>query len=241
MKKLLLILCLLFGFTKVNAQPPLYDDLLILYADGNYAKLIKQSIKYSEKDESKNDAVVYYFMAKGYYKISFVADRDEEYKNAFKDCFTAIGKCIKKDKDKKVFTEHRDFFSDVKKSLIETIRNDIEAKEYKKAMSWVSKAYKLNPTDIGAKYLEGACKFRSQDKGGANTLWKEAEKLLADLKSLDDYKQEDKDLLKMGIFETCECYISTKQVDKAKTLLGKVAQWYEGDEDFKAKYDAIVN
>lgn len=241
MKKMILLLLTIVAFSKVNAQPPTYDDLLILYADGNYPKLIKETTKYSEKDETKNDGIIYLWMAKGYYKISFQADRPEEYKNAFKDCFTAIGKCMKKDKDGKIFKEHRDFFSDVKKTLVETIKNDIEAKDFTKAAGWVSKAYKLNAQDVGAKYLEGACKFRKQDKGGANALWKEAEKMLANIKSLEEYRDEDKELFKMGIFETAQCYISMKQVDKAKALLGKVAQWFEDDEDFKARYDEIVN
>lgn len=240
-QKLFFLICIVFSIGKLNAQPPVYDDLLILYADGNYAKLIKETVKYSEKDDTKNDVLVYFWMAKGYYKISFQADRPEEYKNAFKDCFTAIGKCMKKDKDKKIYTEHRDFFSDVKKTLVETIKNDLDAKDYRKAGGWATKVYKISPTDVGAKYLEGACKFRAQDKGGANALWKEGEKMLAAVKSLEEYRDEDKELFKMGIFETCECYIAMKQVDKAKTLLGKVAQWFEGDEDFKAKYDAIVN
>ncbi|MGV3631083.1 MAG: hypothetical protein ACO1O6_07750 [Bacteroidota bacterium] len=241
MKKLLLFLCFILGALKLSAQPPLYDDLLILYADGNYSKLIKETIKYSEKDESKNDAIVYYWMAKGYYKISFQADRDEEYKNAFKDCFTAAGKCLKKDKEGKIIAEHRDFFSDVKKTLVETIQNDVDAKDYRKASGWVTKAYKLNPNDVGAKYLEGACKYRVQDKGGANALWKEAEKMLANVKSLEDYREEDKKLFKLGIFETAEAYMAMKQPDKAKALLGKVAQWFEDDDDFKARYDQIVN
>lgn len=241
MKKLISLICILVLAFKFNAQPPTYDDLLILYADGNYPKLIKNATKYAENDKTKNDAIVYYWWAKGLYKISFKADRPDDYKNAYKDCFTAIGKFLKKDKEGKLYAQYRDFFSEVKKTLVETIKNDLDAKDYRKAGGWVIKAYKLNPTDVGAKYLEGACKFRNADKGGANALWKEAEKLLVNVKSLEDYYEEDKELFKIGIFETAECYISMKQVEKAKTLLGKVAQWFEGDEDFKAKYDAIVN
>jgi tetratricopeptide (TPR) repeat protein len=241
MKKIALLLFIASFTFRLNAQPPTYDDLLILFADGNYAKLIKETVKYSEKDNTKNDAIVFYWMAKGYYKISFQADRPDEYKNAFKDCFNAIGKCIKKDKEGKFYAEHRDFFSDVKKTLVETIKNELEAKDYRKAAGWANKVYKLTPTDIGAKYLEGACKYQTADKGGANGIWKEAEKMLAKVTSIEDYYPEDRELFKMGIFETCQCYIAMKQVEKAKSLLGKVAQWFKGDEDFKAKYDAIVN
>jgi tetratricopeptide (TPR) repeat protein len=241
MKNISLVLCLVSFVFKANSQPPTYDDLLILFADGNYPKLIKEATKYSEKDKSKNDAIIFYWMAKGYYKLSFQADRPDEYKNAFKDCFNAIGKCLKKDKEGKLYVEYRDFFSDVKKTLVETIKNEIEAKDYRKASSWVNKAYKLTPTDIGAKLLEGVCKFHTGDKGGANAFWIDADKMLAKVTSITDYYPEDKELFKIGIFETCQCYIAMKQIDKAKTLLVKVAQLFEGDEDFKVKYNAIIN
>lgn len=242
MKTLVSFSLFIFYFVlNLNSQPPTYDDLIILHADGNFEKLIKESTKYSEKENSKNDAIVYYWLAKGYYKISFVADRDEDYKNAFKDCFTAIGKCLGKDKDGKVLAENAEFFSEVKKTLIETIRNDLDAKDYRKAAGWASKVYKITPNDIGAKYLEGACKFRVQDKGGANALWKESETLLSKIKSVENFKSEDLELFRIGVLETVECYLAMKQVEKAKTLMGKVAQWFQNDEIFKAKYDTIIN
>lgn len=224
-----------------KAQSPTFDDLLILFADGNYPKLIKETTKYADKEDSKNDPVVYYWMAKGYYKISFIADRDEDYKNAFKDCFTAASKCIKKDKSGKFVEEHAEFFSEIKTTLVETIRNEVDAKDYRKAFGWITKVYKIAPEDVGAKYLEGACKYRASDKGGANASWKEAGKLLEKITTIEKYNPEDKLLLKMGILETAEAYVAMRQVDKAKELLGKVAQWYEGDESFKARYDEIVN
>lgn len=241
MKKLLILIFLVAGINATNAQPPVYDDLLILFADGNYPKLIREATKYTEKDETKNDALVYLYLAKGNYKISFVADRDEEYKNAFKDAIGALGKCFAKDKDGKVKADHEAFISEVKRTLLEMITNDVEAKDYRKAAGWANKIYKISPGNVGAKYLEGACKFQTADKGGANAFWKEADKQLAAIKDFENYSAEDKELLKIGIFETANCYIAMKQVEKAKTLLNKVAQWYEKDASFKEKYDAIVN
>lgn len=241
MKKLLILIFLVAGINTTNAQPPVYDDLLILFADGNYPKLIREATKYTEKDETKNDALVYLYLAKGYYKISFVADRDEQYKNAFKDAIGTLGKCLAKDKDGKVKAEHENFVVELKRTLLEMITNDIEAKDYRKAAGWANKLYKISPGNIGAKYLEGACKFQTADKGGANAFWKEADKQLAAIKDFETYSAEDKELLKIGIFETANCYIAMKQVEKAKILLNKVAQWYEKDASFKEKYDAIVN
>ena len=241
MKKLLSLMFILAFFTNLKAQPPVYDDLLILYADGNYPKLIKMCKKYATKDNSKKDPLVYLYLAKGYFKISFDADRDEEFKNAYKDVFGAASKCRKKDKDSSVFVKHREFFSEIKMTLVEAIENELDAKDYRKAAGWVRKVYKLEKNELGSKYLEGACKYRAGDKGGAKALWKQADLILKGITSLDGKYPEDLALLKMGLFETAECYVKMRQPDKAKLLLGKFAQWFEKDRDFKQRYDDIVN
>jgi len=240
MKKLVLVTILFIsGFA--SAQGPGYDDLQILYADGNYDKLIKSSEGYTQKEKSKADALPWFWLGRGLYKVSQSGTDEERYKNAYKDAIAAVGKAIKLDKTGDVQREYAEFFEEFKMSLVEMIANDASLPDYKKASSWVLKYYKLHPNSVGAKYMEGACKFRNADKGGANTIWKEAEKKLASIESLDSWDKADKEILKMGVIETAECYIATRQVDKAKALMGKVAQWYEDDDEFKAKYDEIVN
>ena len=173
--------------------------------------------------------------------MSLSGNSDEKYKNAYKEAVAALGKCIKLDKVGDVQREYEEFIQEFKMSLIEVIANDIATPDYKKANSWVLKYYKLDPNSLGAKYLEAACKFRNADKGGANAAWKEAEKKLVALETIDEWSKADIALFKLGILQSAECYVSSRQVDKAKTLLGKVAQWFEEDEEFKAKYDEIVN
>jgi len=240
MKKLVLITILFIaGF--VRAQAPTYDDLRILYADGNYDKLIKVSSSYSTHDKTKNDPLPHLWLGRGLYKMSLSGNSEEKYKNAYKEAVASVGKCIKLDKAGDVQREYDEFIQEFKMSLIEVIANDIATPDFKKANSWVLKYYKLDPTSLGAKYLEAACKFRNADKGGANTAWKEAEKKLVALETIDTWSKADIALFKMGILQSAECYVISRQVDKAKTLLGKVAQWFEEDEEFKAKYDEIVN
>jgi hypothetical protein len=89
--------------------------------------------------------------------------------------------------------------------------------------------------------MDGAAKYRNADKGGANALWKEAETMLKKITSLDEWTEADRTLLKIGVMEAAECYISSKQVEKAKETMNKVAPWFESDPDFKEKYDALIN
>lgn len=241
MKKLSALLALLIYGGAALAQAPDYNDLRILYADGNYDKLIKESEKYTMKESTKNDPVAYIWLAKGLFKISGESTGEEKYKNAYKDALGALGSAKKKDKDGSVFAAESEFVDTIKSTLTETIMNHITAKEYQKASGWIIKVYKISPDNIGAKFLEGACKFRAGDKGGAGMLWKDAEKKLTAVTSINDWSRPDKEMLKIGVLESAECYLASKQVDKAKSILNKVAQWFENDEEFRKRYDEIVN
>lgn len=240
MKKLVLIGALLTTKLLV-AQAPEYNDLRILYADGDYEKLVRASEKYTMNDKTKSDPAPHMWMGRGLYKVSLSGSDDEKYKNAYKEAIGEVGKSIKYDKAGDVQSEYAEFYDEFRNSLVEMIKNEIEAPDYKKASTWIIKYYKINMTSIGAKYLDGVCKFRNSDKGGANTLWKEAETMLKTVTDISEWNKAEKDLLMMGVIQTAECYLAGKQTDKAKAVMGKVAQWYEGNEDFKAKYDEIVN
>lgn len=240
MKKLVVIIALLT--TKaLFGQAPEYNDLRILYADANYEKLVKASEKYTLSDKTKTDPTPYMWMARGLYKVSLSGTDKEEFKNAYKDAIGVLGKSIKYDKSGDVQREYAEFYDEFKGTMVETIKNELEANNFKGASSMVLKYYKINIKSPGAKYLDGACKFRNSDKSGANTCWKEADLLMKEVTDIESWSQAEKDLLMLGAMYVADCYVSIKQVEKAKAILGKVAQWFESNEDFKAKYDEIVN
>jgi len=241
MKKIFLLVTLLFTGVAVFAQR--YEDLLVMYADGNYDKLVKTAESYTLKDKTKDDAEPYYWLAKGLFAMSKDAEytSQEKYKNAYKDAITAIGKLQRKDKDGSVFNEYRAFFAEFKLSLFEVIENEISTGNYSKAYGWVIKVPKVSAGDVGSKYLLGVCKYRKGDKTGAATEWKEADKMLSEITSVGDWYEVDFKMLALGLAETAECYIDSRKTDNAKALMNKGYKWLEDDEYFKGKYDAIVN
>lgn len=241
MKKVLGFLFFFLTTLVATAQAPDFDDLKILYADANYEKLIKVAENYTMKDELKKDPIPFIWLGKGLYKISLSGTDDEKYKSAYKDAIAAVAKAMKNDNDGTLLVDHQEFIDDFQASLVELINNDLAAKDFNKASGWVIKYFKITRNPVGAKYLDGASKYRKTDKGGANTAWKEGETLLATITSIEEWSDADKDLLKIGVLQTAECYILSKQKEKAKTLLNKIAQWYEEDEEFKTKYDELVN
>ena len=239
MKKLVLFaIASIFSWTAIAQE---YDDLLILKADQNWEKLIRQAEKYTYKDATKNDPIPYYYMAYGLYKISFIGDRDDAYKNAFKDAITVIGKMDRKDQDNEVFNQYNEFFNEVKYTLFELIRNDIEGDDYRRAFGWVMKMYKFGRDDIGAKLLEGACRYRNGDKSTARSKWKEAKDLIGEVTSTDGWLEADREIIKFALYESAKCQMDARQPAEAKALMNLGAQWFEEDEDWKRYYDEIVN
>lgn len=239
MKKLIsLSLALITGLFLIAQD---YDDLLILKADQNWEKLIVSAEKYTLKESTKKDAVPYYYMAFGLYKISFVGDRKEEFKNAFKNALGVIGKMDRKDTDKAVFNKYRDFFEDVKGTLFEMIRNDIEADDYRRSFGWVMNMYKFGRNDIGAKFLDGTCRYRNGDKATARTKWKEGKDLIAALGSIDELLEIDREIIKFALYESAKCQVDARQPAEAKAIMNLGAQWFEEDDDWKEYYDKIVN
>lgn len=220
-----------------------FDDLKILYADGNYEKLVKEAEKYCEHDDTKKDPMPFMWLAKGYYKISISGSTDPEYKNAFKDALGAMSKFLKNDKDgsAQMDDDNAEFLNLIQSSLMEQIDNELTVENYRKAYSWVLKYKKVSDNIIGEMYLEGACKFKTDDKSSAFGLWRDAEKLISEVTSTESWSESDLKILKVGVLESAECLVSVRQVEKAKALLNKVAHLFEDDKDFKASYDDIVN
>lgn len=235
---------LLFSFVLgVGFGQKEYDELRILYADGNYEKLAKVADKYANSDATKKDPWVYLWLSKGLYKIHVGGSNDEVFKNAYKESINAMNKCIKFDKTGAVLSDpdNKEFLDNMQNSLVEQIENEISTANFRKAFGWNNTYKKISTNLVGQIYLEGACKFRTDDKSTAFTMWRSADALLKEISSLSEWSEADKALLRIGVIQTAECYVSVKKVEDAKTLLNKVAQWFEGDEDFQEAYNQIVN
>lgn len=219
-----------------------YDDLRILYADGKYEKLVKVADGYTNNDKTKKDALPYFWLARGLYKIHQKGSADPVYKSAYKDAINAVSKGIKFDKSGSVLSqsEYVEFLDEIQGSIVEQITNEITANNYRKAFGWVNSYKKISANPIGQMFLDGVCKFRTDDKSSAFTLWKQVDTQLKSINSIDAWSKGDIDMLRLGAVQTAECYVSSKKVEDAKAILNKVSKWFAEDETFQEAYKAIA-
>jgi hypothetical protein len=242
MRKLLFLLVIGSYPTVFYAQAPEYDDLKIMYADGKYEKLVATADKYSNKDDLKKDPFPSIWLAKGLYKISTTSlVEDEKFKNAYKESIAALARVIKLDKDSNCINTHRDFVDEFQMGVARRVEDALSADKLRDASGWATKYYKITKNPIGAKYIESVGKFRNSDKGGAAAIWKECEAMMSKINDLETWSEADKLFFRMGILQAAECQLASRQQEKAINLLNKVAPWFGEDEEFKTRYNEIVN
>jgi hypothetical protein len=175
------------------------------------------------------------------YKIHLSGTADEVYKNAYKESIAALGKFIKLDKTGSYRQDenNKEFMDLLQWSLVEQVENEFLVKNFSKAYSWVNSYKKISVNLIGQVLMEGACKFRTDDRSTALSLWKTVELQLKSITSIDDWSESDKELLRFGAIQTAECYVGIKKPQNAKELLNKVSQWFEDDADLKEAYEKL--
>ena len=244
MKNILALLSLLFISQLSFSQSPKYDDLKILYADANYEKLAKVASGYTESDKTSKDVLPYIWLAKGLYKISLSGTDDENFKNAYKDALKYMSKGMKYDlkyNDGATLAEHQEFVDELQRSLFELIENELAFGSAQKAYGWAIRYQKITENLAGIKYVMGVCKYNSEDKTTARSLWQEADTELKAVETIKNWSEADKLILKIGILRSAAALNDSRQQDKARELLNKVAHWFENDEDWKFRYDDIIN
>lgn len=254
MKNFTLLLVFLGGFLfNSQAQSPTYDDLIILFADGQYEKLLKKAEKYTLSDKTRKDAIPYLYLSKANFEISKGGELLEKYPRAFKDAVKYAGKCMQKDKEKVVVPEHMAHYTALKVVLTENMRNLAESNDYGRLMGVIPLMMKVDPSDVGTMYLKAAAYFHKKDITTMRKTAKIADELLAaadpnaytisddDSHDVTNRKKIDLEMLKIGVIHYSRALILGRQKPAAIDLMGKVAQWFEEDAEFKSAYDEMVN
>jgi tetratricopeptide (TPR) repeat protein len=243
MKNIALLLLFVAGSViNANAQPPGYDDLVIYFADGDYEKLLKTAEKYTQKDDTKKDAIPYLYLAKCNFEMSKDQKWLERYPKAYNDAIRYAGNCIKKDRENVVVPENRGFFVELKVAVVEDIKNLVDEESYMKLMGYIAKLHRFDKEDVGSYFLKAGAQYMEKDKSGGKLSQKEAWERLEAIQSVDDWTSIDFEMLRIGVILYCDAQINVmRQPQAAKDLLGRVKQWLEKDPIFMSYYDNVVN
>lgn len=232
---------LLLLVVKTNAQTEnTYEDLLILYVDEDYEKLLSKATKYTENDKTRKDPAPFLYVSKAYFEMS----RDEQYAEkypadkALRDALKWAAKYRRKDRDGSLYDVNEMYFEELKKVAVAEGAAQISDQNYSRAKRFYDSITDFDPSDPGAWLMLGYCQVQIRANTEATMSFKSAGEALAskDLESLNEVELE---LLKSGVIEYAQYLKGSGMRDSAVTLLDMAKPAFEEDPEFKLVYSEI--
>ncbi len=179
MKNYILILSLTISSTlNLFAQDDKkIDELVFLYVDEKYDKVVDKSISLAENDNYKKHPLPYLYAAMGYYQMSrrpdkFPIAKGEEYQQPLKASQKYTYKFVKKDKNNEYSGDYKEFFDLLADTSNKLSQHYFLTEDYRKAASNYKYAYRALPNDPILQLWEGICEVKSQNtaEGDKNIL-----------------------------------------------------------------------
>jgi hypothetical protein len=238
MKYLFPLIALVFISANVSAQKEAFDDLLILYVDEKYEKLISKAESYASNDKYRKNPEPLLYLAKAYYEMSLKEEYAADYPKAFRSALKNAAKYRKKDKDLLYWSENEAFFSALRKASMEEAEMYLSEQDYSKASRVYKGIIDFDPDDTGSQFLYGYTLFKMNRQGEADVVIKEGAKLLAnlDIKSLGEEQQR---LLKYGLIYYSEYLYENGRADSARVTMKVGHPYFKDDNEFRLTYEDV--
>lgn len=215
-----------------------YDDLLELYVDEKYEKLIYKAEDYTIKEKTKKDPLPYLYLSMGCFQLSKDETKAEKFPKAFKNALKYAGKFVKKDKKSEYTNEAEDYFAELREVTMEEAENQMINEKWTKAKGSYKYLVNLDSKDPGAKLYMAYATFKMKSMREASIMMDEALTIL-DERDLSTLGAEQKSLLKNAIIALIEWPENGEYREKIKSILEKTKDYLGGDKEFDRAYNSF--
>ncbi len=239
---LLIGLVSLLFFNKISAQKndKKIDELVFLYVDEKYDKVVAKALVLAENEAYKKNPLPLIYASMGYYQISRKPDKYEqgkgaEFENALKNAQKFMYSFTKKDaKANEYYNDYKEYYDLLADTSNKIGQHYFLMEDYRKGAGAYKNAVKAFPKDPILLLWEGICEVKSKNfaEGDKN--------ILAALAKIDENfvpSEVTAGVLAHGMLIIDE-YLSQKgdatNANKAKNLV-EVFKKYDPDELDKAK------
>lgn len=210
-----------------------FEDLRILYMDGDYEKLIKKAERYAEKEDTRKSADPYLYLSKAYYEISKSEEYSEDYPpdKAFRDALKWAKKYRRKDAEGALFAENDLYFRELKESALREAGGQMAEEKYSRARRYYDAISDFDPDDPGAWLMLAYCQMKERNVRESEMSYTEAGKVLhnTDVSKLNSVERR---LLLEGVLNYSDYLVKEGKRDSARATLNLAAPALEGDNEF---------
>lgn len=239
MRKALLLICALSYGLVTTAQKHVYEDLLVYFVDEKYEKCLFKSVGYSDKDDTKKDALPYLYMSMCYYEMSKMEKYDMDYPKAFRDALKYAEKFRKKDKNLEFFNNYEDYWSELNEKCSEVAENYMDDESWSKAKRYYDYMVSYQPENSGAWLLYSLAQIKYKQIREADVSLAKFDEVFAAVPDLESLPMDQKNLLKSALIRYAEYQESLGSSSTALEYMEKGKDLFKGDKEFDSYYEAL--
>lgn len=242
-RTIVILLVVQLASPQLFAQEEEFDDLLILYVDGDYEKLIRKAEKYSEDDDTRRDPRPYLYMSKAYYGMSKDEKYAEEYPKAFRDALKYASRYARKDDEREYWDINIEFINELRAEAMreaDLYLSDDDRRGLSKAARLYRYLTDIDPGDPGAGMMYGAMLYKVNRRGEADRIVQEIGPKLPNI-DMDDLSEDQKEMLKFGTIHFSQFLKEQGMLDSARVTMNIIHPYFENDNEFQLAYDEIQN
>jgi len=254
MKKLLVILSLIFYSSVHTVLSQEYQDLLILYVDEKYEKCFVKAINYTENEKTKKHPLPYLYVSMASFGMSQDHQYSENWPKAYSTALSFAKKYRKKDPDNTYAEDSQEYIDQLKEIIYEDVENYMltsTEKGYKKAAGILKKVCAFDPKDHGARLLWGELEIRTKNQTEGKKIVAAAIDLIKTIGTdvqLGDLTEIQQRFLRKSLMEYAS-FIDEKDHAKAIEVISMGQPFFyearedcllDDNEEFKKLYNEIT-
>jgi len=223
----------------VMAQSPEYRDLLSLFVDEKYPKLLQKAEGYTLNDKTKKEPVPYLFMSMSYFEMSKRDEYKEKYPDAFSNSLKYLSKYVGKDKTREHGAEYEDFFLGIRKATIAEAEIMNDQQKYTKSKTMYKYLIDLDPNDAGARIMSGMTFQAMKSKKESELAFTTAKELLTSGQC--SVKEKDQlSFLKTALIDYANNLSAAGKKSEAIEWLDLGKKYFEEDKEYQVNYESIA-
>jgi len=241
MRTYALILPILFFNSLCPAQNHAYDDLLILYVDEDHVKCISKAERYTDKEETRRDALPYLYQSMCSFEMSkldkYTSDR--EYKYVGRDALKYAAKYRKKDKELEYFKNYEDYWAELNTRAMDMGFMLFDEGSYSKAKRQFKRMVTYYPENAGAWQMLALTELKMNAARDAKESMVEYRKAFAQLGEVERLPKDQRRLLREGMVRYTEQLQQKGLIDSARTTIAMGKDHFIENPEFKALYEEL--
>ncbi|TXC77135.1 hypothetical protein [Luteibaculum oceani] len=228
MKKLVLLLLLgLISVANIQAQDEKkeYFDLLMLYLDADYEKLLKKAEKYMDNDKTRKDALPYLYAAMGYFDIKDNEELSEVYKNPLRESLKLATKFVRYDRTNAYAEEGDDFIAKLRAEIKNEAIFELKEGKDSRAQYYFKQLLRLDENDYSVIYMQLQLAAREGDTYTQNEMQAEFNRMIENVTDWSKEASDKKNFLEYAMLEHADYLKEKGRTDAALKVVTQLEKF----------------